>query len=255
MKRAIVKYVAVMFIATVAACGPAPDEALFIGTASNLQFAMVKLADEFEDETGIKTQLLINSSGNITAQIEQGLPVDVFVSADMQYPMALYRNGYAVDRPLVYAYGEIVIVGHDDPNPSFEAMLNEGIDNVAIANPKTAPYGHKAKLALQNAGVWDTLQNKVVFGENVSQAHQFVSSGAAEYGIVAKSLVIGGNEAGIAGHTEIPDSLYNPIMQGMLIVNHEELNSEDAEAFLQFMISDRAKEILNTYGYRTSFGE
>jgi molybdate transport system substrate-binding protein len=255
MKRAIEKYVGVLFIAAIAACGTTPDEALFIGTASNLQFAMVRLADEFEDETGIKTQLLINSSGNITAQIEQGLPVDVFVSADMQYPMVLYRNGFAVDRPLVYAYGEIVIVGHDDANPGFEAMLNEDIDNVAIANPKTAPYGHKAKLALQNAGVWDTLQSKIVLGENVSQAHQFVSSGAAEYGIVAKSLVIGGSSSGIAGYTEIPDSLYNPIMQGMLMIKHEELNSDDAEAFMQFMISDKAKEILNTYGYRTSFGE
>jgi molybdate transport system substrate-binding protein len=255
MKCALAKYVALVLLSVMAACSGKPNDALFIGTASNLQYAMIKLADEFEEETGIETQLLINSSGNITAQIEQGLPVDVFVSADMQYPMVLFRNGYGLDRPLVYAYGEIVLVSHDDAQPSFEAMLDEEVDKVAIANPKTAPYGQKARLALQNAGVWDTLQSKIVLGDNVSQANHFISSGAAEYGIIAKSLVVGAEKEGIAGWTAIPDSLYNPIMQGVLVIKHDALNQTDAEAFLQFMVSDKAKDILNAYGYRTSFGQ
>jgi len=255
MKGTIAILLSLWLSVGIISCLDEPEDALMIGAASNLQFAMLKLADEFEESTGIQTQLLINSSGNLTAQIEQGLQLDVFVSADMQYPMSLYRSGYGVDRPALYAYGELVIIGHDITEPDFDGMLDPEVDNVAIANPKTAPYGRKAMLALENAGLWDTLQPKIVVGENVSHAHQFVSSGAAAMGVVAKSLVIESGSSGIAGWTPIPDSLYNPIAQGMLIIKHDGYNEDHTNAFIEFMISDEAKSILEHYGYRTALGE
>ena len=221
---------------------------LYIAAAANVQGAITELVDSFEVETGLTVSLIINSSGNITTQIEQGLPIDVFVSADMQYPTSLHRRGYGVEAPMMYCRGRLVIISRSqDIDPSFDAMTEEEIERIAIANPKVAPYGQKAMLALQSAGILESVEDKLVYGTNISQAHQFVYAGASDMGVTARSLI----------NTErdhwapIPDDLYNPLAQGMLLIERENGDLTAARRFYNYVQSDVAKRVLRSYGYLT----
>ncbi len=138
---------------------------LTIATAANVQFAMQKLIRTFTQETGIKCHMILSSSGKLTAQINAGAPFDVFVSADVKYPQELYENGLTQEPPKIYAYGKLVIWSFNEPiDSSFEILASEKIQHIAIANPKTAPYGAAAVEALKHYGVYQTTKEKLVFG-------------------------------------------------------------------------------------------
>ncbi len=229
-------------------CSDRDYEPVYVGTSSNMQTTMTELVEVFESETGINAEIVSGSSGKLSTQIEQGHPIDVFVSADMQYPMHLYRSEYATEKPRIYAYGELAIVAIPGIEASFENMLTPEVHQVAVANPKIAPYGLAALTALRNAGVLDSIESKLVFGQSISHATQFVDAKAAEAGITAKSLVMT-NGRDTRNWTPVPDSLYTPLAQGVLLVDRRDVQKPDARKFFDFMTSDKARAILEDHGY------
>ncbi len=246
MKRGIIFTLG--WIVLLSGCANDTVEPVYVGTSSNMQQAMVELVKVFERETGINAEIISGSSGKLSAQIEQGHPIDVFVSADMQYPMHLYRSDYAVEKPRIYAYGELAIVAIPGVTPDFESMLTEAVHQIAVANPKTAPYGVAAATALRNAGVLDSVGSKLVYGTSISQTMQFVDAKAAEIGITAKSLVSAGDVAN-RNWQDVPKALYTPLAQGVLLVKRNDNNEKDARAFFEFMTSDAARAVLESNGY------
>ena len=229
-------------------CSDTSVETVYIGTASNMFPAMQELASAFEEQSGVNVEIVSGSSGKLSAQIEQGHPIDVFVSADMQYPMHLYRSAHADEKPKIYAYGELVIIAVPGVEPAFETMLTEAVHQIALANPRSAPYGIAAMTALRNAGVADSIQHKLVYGQSISHATHFVDARAADIGVTAKSLVAAPG-AQNRNWAPVPESLYTPLAQGVLLVSHDDKDDENARAFFDFMTSDAARSILEQHGY------
>jgi len=233
------------------ACAKRSDEnSITIATAANMQFAIQKLADRFFYQTGIKYELVIASSGKLTAQIKEGAPYDVFVAANKKYPQAIYDVGLSKNKPKIYAYGKLVIWSLDEKiQPSFDALLNPQVKHIALANPKTAPYGLAAVNALEQKGLYDALKDKLVYGESISQTNQFIISGAAEIGFTALS-VVKASEVQIKGNwILVDDSMYNPIEQAAVLINREGQVNESAKAFYEYIFTEQAQEILLEFGY------
>lgn len=207
----------------VSACAPAsasrsPEAGLTVAAAADLQFAFAELGKIFEARTGSKVTFIFGSSGTLAQQIENGAPVDLFASADEEYVRRLASKGMVVagtEQP--YAVGRIALVASRAsglPLATLQDLLQPGVSHVAIANPEHAPYGLAARQALQRAGLWDRLQQRVVYGENVRQALQFVQTGNAEGGIVALSIA----DVPEVSYTLVDPSLYEPLRQLMVVV-------------------------------------
>ncbi|MDO6738535.1 molybdate ABC transporter substrate-binding protein [Wenyingzhuangia sp. 2_MG-2023] len=217
-----------------------------IATAANMQFAMEAICKEFTQQTGIECQLIVSSSGKLTAQIQAGAPYDLFVSADMKYPETLYQKGFAITTPKTYAKGKLVLwTVLDSLTPDLENLKLPNIKHIALANPKTAPYGKAALEVLQNNHL-DTLQYKYVYGESIAQTNQFVQSKAAEIGFTAMSVVLSPNAKNKGVWIEIPTTQYHPIEQGIVLLKKHHV---DAQRFYDFVFSNKAKETLKEYGY------
>ncbi len=222
-----------------------------IAAAANLQFVLEELKAEFTEETGIKVQSVLGSSGKLTTQIENGAPLDIFMSADMDYPNTLFKEGLAVDKPRAYAQGVLVLWTMNELDLSKgTAILNDPtVKKIAIASPKTAPYGRQAVNALKGQGLYAGIQYKLVYGENIAQANQFISTRSADIGFTAKSVVVAANMAGKGKWVEVPDKDYEPILQGVVVLKHSGA-SADAQKFYDFIFSEPAKVIFRDNGYR-----
>ncbi|UBM59802.1 molybdate ABC transporter substrate-binding protein [Marinilongibacter aquaticus] len=231
-------------------CQESKTSVLRVATAANMQFAMDSLVQNFEQETGIQVETIIGSSGKLTAQIEEGAPFDIFISADMKYPETLYAHGKAVDKPKVYAKGQLVLwTAVDKLMPDLEKLENVQIKHIALANPKTAPYGRAAEEVLRQLDKENALKDKFVYGESIAQTNQFILSKTAELGFTAKSVVFTPKVKNTGHWISISDSLYSPIEQGVVILKQANGQNEAAERFYTFLFSDTAKKILKSYGY------
>ena len=224
-----------------------------VAAAADLKFAMAKLAEQFEKDTGTKVNVTYGSSGNFFSQIQNGAPFDLFFSADVAYAKNLEAAGFAEPGTLYdYAVGRIVIwmpsgAKGDVPKRGWNALLDASVQKIAIANPEHAPYGRAAVAALQKAGVYEQLKSKLVFGENISQAAQFVQSGNAQAGIIARSLALSPGMSD--GKTwEIPAELHPPIEQASVLLKGAK-NKKAGQAFLDFVKSMAGREILLKYGF------
>ncbi len=228
------------------------DQGLTIAVAANMQFAMEEIAIAFTEETGQPCKMIIGSSGKLTAQIVEGAPFDVLVSADMKYPQSLHDSGLAETDPEVYAYGSLVLwTLNDSLNLSMTALKSEEVAHIALANPRTAPYGVAAEDVLKQYGIYEEVRDKLVFGESIAQTNQFITSGAAEAGFTALSVVLSPQMKG-RGQWIAPDpASYRPISQGMVVIRRDEGSNIQGLAFRDFVFSERAKEILIQYGYST----
>jgi len=223
---------------------------LTIATAANMQFAMKKLTADFTKQTGIACNLTVSSSGKLTAQIREGAPYDLFVSADLKYPRAIYEEGLALDTPKTYARGRLVLWTLGESEPSVDMLSRPEVHHIALANPKTAPYGVAAMQVLNNYQLADELNDKLVFGESISQTNQFILSGSAEMGFTAMSVVLSDEMKGKGKFTEIGVEYYTPIEQAMVMIKHPDKDSEAVKQFYDFMSSDAAHNILVDFGYR-----
>ncbi len=226
-----------------------------IAVAANVSYAMDELKAEFKkSHPETKVNVILGGSGKLTAQIRNGAPYGLFMSADMRYPQALYDDNLTLGAPHVYAQGALAFfsVKPQDFSQGMKLLNSEQIHKIAIANPKTAPYGKAAVEAMQNAKVYDAIKAKFVYGESISQTVSYAVV-AADLGIIAKSSLFSSNlsqyKEGV-NWASVDPALYTPIKQGVVLLKTS--NDQDAyRAFYTFMLSEQAKNILKRYGYTT----
>ncbi len=225
-----------------------------IAAAANVSYAIKALTKEFNVvHPEIEVQIILGSSGKLTAQIRHGAPYGLFMSANMKYPEALYAEKIAVTKPVVYARGALAFLSLKERNfaTGMSMLKFKEIQKIAIANSQTAPYGVAAVEALKNAGMYDELKGKLVYGESISQAISYTMT-AADIGIIAKSSLFSPQmshfKEGIHW-SDVDKRLYTPINQGMVILKKGEGNSE-VKAFYHFMLSEKAQQILKNFGYK-----
>jgi len=228
-------------------------EPLTIAVAANMQFAMEALAEKFTDSTGIPCQLIIGSSGKLTAQIAEGAPYELFVAANMKYPREVANRGLAAEPPKLYAYGSLVLwTMKDGLVPSLDILTTKSVSHIALANPKTAPYGQAALEVLQHYGLLDSISPKLVYGESIAQANQFIISGSAELGFTSLSVVLAPHMQGKGSWIALNNDLHAPIEQGVVLLKGEEGPSGAARKFYEFLSGPEAAGILKKYGYSVS---
>lgn len=228
-------------------------EEITIAAASNLNFAFREIATEYEKASGNQVRLTFGSSGNFYAQIQNGAPFDLFFSADLEYPQKLEEAGLTVPGSLYqYAVGRIVLwTGHEsriDVTKGIEALREPTIKKVAIANPKHAPYGRAAVAAMEHFKVYDQVKDKLVLGENISQAAQFIESGACDIGIIALSLAVTPAMKSKGTYWEIPTGAHLPLEQGVVILKSSK-QQESAKQFIAYIKGVQGQEIMKRNGF------
>ena len=236
------------------ASSPARGEDLTIAAASDLNFAFKELVVEFEKRTGHHVKLSLGSSGNFFSQIQNGAPFDLYFSADIGYPKKLEEAGHALPDSLYkYAVGRIVLWTParsplEVEKLGMEVLLDPSIKKIAIANPKHAPYGRAAVTALRHFKIHEGVKDKLVLGENISQAAQFIESGACDIGIVALSLALAPTMKAAGKYWEIPSEAHPPLEQGAVILKNSK-HTEAARQFLEFVKGSEGQEIMRRYGF------
>lgn len=231
---------------------PASAATLTVAVAANLQYAFDDLQAEFKKETGHGVKPVYNSSGKFAAQIMNGAPFDVFLSADMEYPEKLHKEGFTAAAPRVYAYGTLVLwtLNDIDLGDWRRTLASPAVRRIAVANPKTAPYGRETMKALARLRLDAALKPKLVFGESISQTNQYIHSKAADAGFTAKSVVVSPEMKGQGKWIDLPKEAYQPIAQGIVVLPHgERTHPELARQFQDFILSGRSRAILARYGY------
>jgi len=221
-----------------------------IALAANVSFAINNLISQFNKTyPDIKIKYTIGGSGKLASQIKRGAPYDIFMSANMKYPQALYHDGDAKTKPVVYAKGSLALFSTQerDFSKGLELLKDKSITKIAMANPRTAPYGVAAKEALENAKLYKEIKPKLVYGESISQTVAYANT-VTDVGIIAKSALFSKKMQQYKewkNWVEVNSSLYTPISQGIVILK----NSDEAKKVYDFMLSDKAKKIFKEYGY------
>ncbi len=231
------------------ACQDANTSKLTIATAANMQFAMQALQTAFTTETGIECETIISSSGKLTAQIKEGAPFDILVSADMKYPIDLYQNGLTLGEPQIYAKGNLVLWTMLEEEVTIDLLDKKNTKHIALANPKTAPYGAAAKEVLAHYQLLEKVESKLVFGESIAQVNQFITSQVADIGFTAKSVVLSPQIKGRGQWLALDSNIYTPINQGIALLKTDKKREEQAQMFYKFLLSTKGKEILTNFGY------
>lgn len=240
----------------------APQE-LAVAAASDLRFVLDDVLAEFHQQhPAIRVQTTFGASGSLFAQIENGAPFDLFLSADIQYPQQLATRGQAIEvgeggqsesAVFPYAIGHLVIwVPQDSPvdveRGGIQALLDPRIRQISLANPRVAPYGRAAEAALRKLGVYEAVQSKLVVGENVSQAAQYVDSGGADAGLLSRSLVHSPALRDKGRYWLVPEDAHPPLLQGGVILRR--CRAPAAARQLQaFLTSDAARSLFARYGF------
>ena len=221
-----------------------------VAVAANMSYVMPSIIQSFHKiYPDIGVQIVLGSSGKLFAQIKNAAPFDLFLSANMKYPKALYKDKLCIGTPKVYAYGALSLLSSQkrDFKKGLNILKEKFIQKIAIANPKTAPYGKAAVEVLKKIGLYDKLKDKFIYGQSVAQATTY-SIIAADIGFVAKSSLFSTHmkryKKGV-NWIDVPSSLYTPIKQGIVILKE----NKSAKKFYDFMFSKRAKKILVDYGY------
>jgi molybdate transport system substrate-binding protein len=232
---------------------PGYAEDINVVAASDLNFAIKEIVQQFEMKTGNTVHLTLGSSGNFSAQITNGAPFDVFLSADVNYAKQVEAAGRGVPgSTFIYAVGGLALWVPKGSTIRLDALgmkslLEPSVKKIAIANPEHAPYGRAAVAAMQKAGVYDSVKTKLVLGENISQAAQFVQSHAADIGIIALSIATSDPMRRAGTYWTIPRETFPPIEQAAVLLKH---GGPAAKAFHEFLRSAAARAIFEKYGFR-----
>jgi molybdate transport system substrate-binding protein len=227
-----------------------------IALAANVSYAMDELKSTFcKDHPDTTLRVIIGGSGKLTAQIKNGAPYDIFISANMHYPEALYKEKVAITQPKIYAQGALAILSQRDQDltQGIAIVTNKQIRRIAMANPKTAPYGQATLEALKNAKLYSKIKSKLIYGESISQTVTYAMT-AADIGFIAKSALFSSKMRQFKkdkNWIEVNPKLYTPIAQGIVILQHAKSNRA-AKAFYDFILSPKAKAIFKRYGYTVS---
>ncbi|NPA12871.1 MAG: molybdate ABC transporter substrate-binding protein [Aquificae bacterium] len=225
--------------------------ALTIASAANVQFAVKELINSYKKSyPNVEIKTVVASSGKLTAQILRKAPYDVFLSADMKYPLFLYRKGFTVGKPKVYAEGRLVLwTTKEIPLKGIDTLKEGFIKKVAMANPKTAPYGRASLEVLKNTGLYKYVKGKLVYGESIAQTSQYIYKGLVDIGFTAKSVVLSPEVKGKGKWVEIDKKLHSPIKQAVVILKNGS-DLQQAKRFVEFLLSTEGKKILQKYGYQ-----
>lgn len=226
---------------------------LRIAVAANVQFVVKALQADFRRKTGIETEIISGSSGKLTAQIKNGAPYDIFLSADMDFPNALYKEGFGVNPPILYALGSLIICSISDPElKNWRSLItNPKVKKVAVANPALAPYGKAAEQALRHYGLWNKINSKIVLGESISQVNTYISTGVVSLGFTTEALLYESPDASKLKWAKIDHNVYNEIQQGVLILAYAKKgNYNKAVKFLTYLQSSVARQLFMKNGYR-----
>ncbi|MFT5818811.1 MAG: molybdate transport system substrate-binding protein [Crocinitomix sp.] len=242
-----------VFLAFLLSCGASitNERTIKIACASNMQLAMDSITVLFNAEYGIQCEVTSGSSGMLTSQIENGAPYDVFVSANMNYPETIYKNGNG-SKPVIYAKGRLLLVVNKRSNyPSIEAVFNDTeIRRIGIANNQIAPYGMAANQYLKETGKLNGLKQRLVVGESVGQVNQYMTMNAVDAAFTSYSFKVkNGNKF---NYFEIDSAYFEPIYQGIMILGHGNKSKADpANRLLTFFTTKKCKDVLNYFGYLT----
>jgi molybdate transport system substrate-binding protein len=225
-----------------------------VGAAADMSAALPQLVDAYTKKTAQAVKLSFGASGNLTNQIRNGAPFDLFFSADEQYPQQLIAEGLASKDTLYrYAIGRLVLwVPNDSPldlsKLGIQALLDPSVKKISIANPATAPYGRAAEAALRHFGIYDRVSGRLVVGENISQAAQFVESGNAQAGLLALSRALAPAMKNKGRYWTVPLDAYPTLNQAAVVLSKSK-QQDAARRFLEFLRSPEASSLLTSYGF------
>jgi molybdate transport system substrate-binding protein len=242
---------ALLFVCAITLGLPAHAEKITVAAAADLKFAMDEIATTFKKANASdEVEIVYGSSGKFHTQIQQGAPYDLFFSADIAFPRELAKAGLAASEVKPYAFGRIVLwsASMDASKMTLDSLLDSRITRIAIANPKHAPYGKRAEEALRASGLWDKVEPKLVYGENIANTAQFVQTGNAQIGVIALSLAVNTELADKGGYWLIPEKLHQPLEQGYVITKRAESNAL-AKRFADYMGSPSARAVMTKYGF------
>ncbi|NOQ72318.1 MAG: molybdate ABC transporter substrate-binding protein [Crocinitomix sp.] len=225
------------------------EKTIKIACAANMQLAMDSIAVLFNAEHGIQCEVTTASSGMLTAQIENGAPYDIFVSANMSYPNMIYKNGNG-SKPVIYAKGRLLLVVNNQNQYASidEALADPQIRRIGIANDKTAPYGMAATQYLMETGKMEELKSRLVTGESVGQINQYLITGAVDAAFTSYSFKVkNGNKF---NYFEVDPAYFEPIDQAIMILDHgNKHHASESNELLKFFSSLKCKDVLNYFGY------
>jgi molybdate transport system substrate-binding protein len=251
-------YLCIAAVSLTALVNRAPAQAraqtITVAAAADLSAALQEVVANYEKQTGVAVKLSFGASGALTQQIQNGAPFDVFFSADMDYPRQLIAAGKADGSSLYrYAVGKLVLwVPADSPldieHEGMNVLLDPSVKKISIANPQHAPYGRAALAALKHAGFYDRVSDKLVLGENVSQAAQFVESGNAQVGFVALAHAVAPAMQGNGKYWEVPADAYPALDQGVVVISQSQHKKEAGE-FVAYIKTKEAATVLRRYGF------
>lgn len=234
--------------------GGASAQEITIAAAADMSAALPRLVEAYKKKTGRTAKLSFGASGNLTNQIRNGAPFDIFFSADENYPKELIAEGLASENTLYrYAVGRLVLwvpneSAVDLSNLGLKALLEPSIKKISIANPATAPYGRAAKAALEHFRIYDQVSSRLVLGENVSQAAQFVESGNAQAGLIALSHALSPVFQGRGRFWTVPLNAYPTLNQAAVVLSNSKHHQFAAE-FLYFVRSPEGTSLLSSFGF------
>lgn len=259
------KNVFISFVLLFSLSGSLPAAEVRVAVASNFKYTLQKLAADFKSKTGHELIISSASSGKLYAQIIHGAPYDVFLSADeKRIDRLVSENLASAESAYVYALGKLMLVSNlSSKHDCRQVLRSRDLRRLAIANPKIAPYGYAARQVLEKMGLWQQLQTRIIMGENISQTFQFVSTKNADAGFVAQSMVemamveVADNQMEQGKKTDdvryaclwdVPDDMYSAIKQKMVVLKNSK-NKQAVQAFVRYMRSADARDIIVTAGY------
>jgi molybdate transport system substrate-binding protein len=224
-----------------------------VAVAANMQYTIQELITEFNKTDKTKIDVVLGASGKLTQQIQNGAPFDIFISADREFPQKLADNHFTLEPPKVYAQGLLVLWSAKpaiQPAKDLKLLVEPAIKSIAIANPKTAPYGSAAEAILKKYKLFAIVSSKLVTGESISQTSQFIATQNADIGFTAKAIVISAEMKGKGKWVELNTQDYPPIEQSAALLKHaQQNNGAEARKFYNFLYSAKAKAIYKKFGY------
>lgn len=244
------KHLATLILALLTSAGALADE-VQVAVAANFTGPIQVISALFERDTGHKIVASYGATGKFYAQITNGAPFEVLLAADDETPARLVKEGYGVaGTPFTYAIGKLVLWSAKPGlvDAKGEVLKKGGFKHIALANPKTAPYGAAAMQAMGKLGVVEAIKPLIVQGENISQTQQFISTGAAELGFVAYSQVIKNGQIGGGSGWLVPANLYDPIRQDAVILAKGK-DKPAAAALMAYLKGPKAQEVIKSFGY------
>jgi molybdate transport system substrate-binding protein len=255
LRRSLARSLLVV-IGVAAACvaEPVAQDKPIVAAAANLNFALTEVAAQFARDRGTPVEMVFGASGVLTRQIRDGAPFELFLAADEEFPGQLAAAGLTRGDGVVYATGRLVVFAPSGSPLSVDPRLDGlarlvtsgGVTRFAIANPEVAPYGKAAESVLRKRGLWDALRPRLVLGDTIAQAAQFATTGNAQGGLVAYSLVLGPGFAERGTYAVIPDADHPPLRQRMVLLKRA---GATATSFYDYLQGEGSRAILRKHGY------